>query len=225
MTAKIILLRYLAPPWQAPQSDFITLLHGTTAEGKNAIETRGIDLGACKVDADFGRGFYTTTNERQARLWAWDRFIRWQMDNPRGTGNQPVVLRFRVRRFSAAVVQSPSDKGIDSLNWLGFVRGEFANDDFWSLVQHCRQSVPADAKKRKKAVIRHHERLGTNWYDVVSGPVAAFWHQRVVMADADQFSFHTDVAVEILQDLIGRGKNRGPGKQGDPDFYRWDIVT
>src|SRR5207253_3837631 len=32
------------------------------------------DLTAGRVDRDFGRGFYTTTLEKQARHWAWLRF-------------------------------------------------------------------------------------------------------------------------------------------------------
>jgi hypothetical protein len=63
----------------------------------------------------------------------------------------------------------------------------------------------------------HHCRQGGNghlfpgrtppddWYDGVSGPVAAFWEQCVVMKDADQYSFHTPAAARILNELLGSG--------------------
>src|SRR5437764_15411568 len=101
------------------------LWHGTTALHKADLEKNGIDLSKCAVDTDFGRGFYTTTLERQARLWAWERFYDWQAQNPTATGNQPVTLRFQVRRYSVLPRRSALDDGLDKLLSLHFVRGDY----------------------------------------------------------------------------------------------------
>jgi hypothetical protein len=214
---------YAAPPWQSPLSDYQILWHGCTADDKNGIEKSGIDLSRCAVDTDFGRGFYTTTLERQARLWAWERFFDWQAKNPTKTGNQPVVLRFRVRRYSVAPRRSDLEDGLDKLLSLRFVRGDYHNEEYWSFVQHCRRSIPADPKTKQAEVVHDH-RCQTKWYQLVSGPVAAFWKQRVAMNDTDQFSFH-DSATYLLDALIKQGKGKGPGGIGDPDYYQWSVVT
>jgi hypothetical protein len=56
-------------------------------------------------------------------------------------------------------------------------------------VQHCRQSVPASSGVAGS--VRDHCVAKSGWFDIVTGPVAAFWEQRVLMKDADQISFHT----------------------------------
>jgi hypothetical protein len=48
----------------------------------------------------------------------------------------------------------------------------------------------------------------------LSGPVAAFWKQRVAMDDADQFSFHKG-GTYLMNELIKKGKGKGPGGAGD----------
>jgi len=89
-----------APPWEKPQSEFITLWHGCTSHEKNLIEQSGIDLNKSRINLDFGRGFYTTTIKRQARQWAWVRF--YDPSHSRRSANQPVVLRFQVSRHHLA---------------------------------------------------------------------------------------------------------------------------
>lgn len=200
-----------APPWEAHRTEYILLWHGCTVFDKNNIEAYGIDLTRCRFDTDFGRGFYTTTVERQARQWAWARFFAWQRANPTLTGNQPVLLRFRVRRFNSARMARKLDKGLDGLLSLQFVLGDYTNEDYWSLVQHCRQSTPL--------TLNHHRRVPGDWYDVVFGPVSAFWEQRVTMDDADQISFHTTEAIGLMNDLIESGK------KGNSDDYSWLPVV
>jgi hypothetical protein len=172
---------------------------------KDSIEASatGIELKYSKFDLDFGRGFYTTTVERQARQWAWIRF--YDPKYTRTTANQPVVLRFRVSR-----------KELGRLMSLHFVLGDYGNEDFWSLAQHCRQSVQGPPP-----VINDHKGPNAGWYDLVTGPVAAFWQQRVAMDDADQVSFHTKNATDILNRLIQSGKR----KMGNRDDYRWEPVV
>ena len=40
------------------------------------------------------------------------------------------------------------------------------------------------------------------YYDLVYGPVAAFWNQRMSIADADQLSFHTAAAEAVLNKSV-----------------------
>ena len=105
----------------------------------------------------------------QAQLRAWQLSVR------RGTA--PVVLRFDVDREALA-----------ALDCLWFVRGGLQVDDFWSLVHHCRSGVAG-----------HGRSPSNGWYDLVVGPLVASWKQRLMVADADQISFHTPGAVHVLQ--------------------------
>jgi len=102
------------------------------------------------------------------------------------------VIWFRVPREALAALES-----------LSFVRGDFAADEYWSFVQHCRASIPAT--RTRPAVVNHHQRDQTGkatWYDMVCGPVAAFWQQRSAMLDADQYSFHTVAAEKVLNAVL-----------------------
>jgi hypothetical protein len=111
-----------------------------------------------------------------------------------------VVIRLRV----------PLDR-LARLDSLHFVLGDYNQDRFWSLVHHCRQST--------LHAVRSHARPGRrspdDWYDVVSGPVAAFWDQRVAMMGADQFSFHTARAARVLNQVV---------RSKDPDAFRVFLV-
>jgi hypothetical protein len=196
------------PPslWQPDLSEYVTLWHGCTTSERVSIERRGVDLSRCRVNTDFGRGFYTTTLRRQAAYWAMHSFGQRLLANG-GRGDRPVVLRFRVRRYGVPSSRRLIDQGLDKLLSLHFVRGDHGNEDYWSLVHHCRQSRP-DA-------LNDHRRPPGGWYDVVTGPVAAFWEQRVAMADSDQVSFHTAKAIRLLDALI---------ESRDPANYRWFAV-
>lgn len=162
--------------WQPPRSDVLPLWHGCMDSDRINITNNGIDLSFCRPNVDFGRGFYTTTLRRQAEQWAWQRHFEQQQTSP------PVVLEFLVSRRRLARLLS-----------LFFVNGDYDSCDYWSLVQHCRQSTPQ--------LVRHHRGPQNGWYDVVSGPVAAMWRQRVAMAGADQVSFHTTQAVKLLKPM------------------------
>jgi hypothetical protein len=208
-------IRRRAPAWRPDRSDYLILWHGCTAFDKDDIEVNGIDLAKCRVDTDFGRGFYLTTRERQARDLAWTRYYDWRADpaNAGQGGNQPALLRFRVRRYTAAGRAGPLDDGLDQLRSLCFVLDD---EDFWSFVHHCRQSVPANPARGKAAVVHDHKRPPGGWYDVVIGPVAARWQQRRPLPGADQVSFHTPEAIAILDALIVSGL------AGNREHYRWD---
>ena len=146
----------------------LLLYHGTLHTHVNPI-LAGVQLGRGKPYTDFGRGFYTTTVEHQALSWAWQLSLR-------QSGAQPAVVSFEVDRNALA-----------KLECLWFVRGSFDADDFWSLVFRCRGGGP------------DHSRAGSQpWYDTVIGPVAASWRQRLAIYDADQVSFHTPHAANLL---------------------------
>lgn len=194
-----------APRWDVGRCEHVTLWHGCTDADRQGLEARGIDLSLSRPDLDFGRGFYTTTLERQARHWAVRRYDSRFVTKE---GNAPVVLRFEIERCELA-----------RLTWLSFVRSGYENDDFWSLVQHCRQSRPR-GKRGQAQVINDHkgpiDENGYRWFEVVSGPVVADWEQRATLQDADQFSFHTARAVALLNAGVGSGDSRR---------YTWQQVS
>jgi len=149
----------------------LVLYHGTLHHHALDI-AKSVDISKGHKYTDFGPGFYTTTILRQARSWAWTH-------SRRKRGSKYAVVQFEIERDELA--------GLEAL-W--FVRGSFDAEDFWSLIFHCRNSqsphgrnAPAPAK-----------------YDIVIGPAAASWRQRLAIYDADQVSFHTPKAQGVLND-------------------------
>jgi hypothetical protein len=133
-----------------------------------------ISLQKCRPNSDFGRGFYMTTNELQAREWANVRVRQSRSGRCPNPGNPAcaVLLAFYVDRSALA--------GLDT---LVFVR---PTDDYFAFVDDCRHGFAP------------HQRNGTKKaYDVVFGPVR-MWPQKLVIFDGDQVSFHTDEALAIL---------------------------
>ena len=150
---------YSAAPWT---NQHLTLFHGTDDVSAKRIASGPVFVGSGKANTDFGPGFYTTTLERQARMWAAQVCVT-------RSGTTPAVVALSVNRDDLGKLES-----------LVFVRGDFDAEDYWSLVQHCRTGA------------RDHGRAGLRAsYDAVFGPVAAFWSQRAIIADGDQISFHT----------------------------------
>lgn len=155
----------------------LVLYHGTTNIAASAISIpsdsspHSIDLTHCNPKADFGQGFYLTTVLTQAEDWA-DRQFRYL---PRKTkeSTRAVVLRFEVDRNHLA-----------SLLSLCFVT-DGPSPDYRDFVEHCRNQMGP------------HLLHGNKNYDVVFGPIT-LWPQRLVIKDADQMSFHTEAALEIL---------------------------
>jgi hypothetical protein len=152
----------------------IILYHGTLQQHKVSLAS-GIKPSYGRSNTDFGIGFYTTTLLDQAKSWAWQAA---QVEIARGNSKaQGCVLAYTLDRDRAAQLES-----------LSFVRGDRDAEDFWSLVFHCRQGLAG------------HGRSGPNsFYDLVCGPVAAFWQQRVAMVDADQISIHSATAARLLK--------------------------
>ena len=142
----------LAPP---PQH---TVLHAFT-----------VNLARCSPNTDFGRGFYMTTSDHQAREWANKRV---RLAHSRGRSTTGVVLSFPVSLYALSTLES-----------LCFVR---ATADYYALVEDCRLGFPP-----------HQKTVGNVAYDVVFGPVS-LGSQRLVIHDCDQISFHTPAAVAVL---------------------------
>lgn len=165
------------PPSATPTSwnnQEITLYHGTLHQSAQSILQNGVSLVyATNPDVDFGLGFYTTTLKRQAEAWASRMVNTAKAQNPSVRAG---VVEFTVSRDSLA-----------RLDGLWFVRGDFNADDFWSLIFHCRSLNKG-----------HGRSVNNGWYDVVVGPVAAFWQQRVALQGYDQVSFHTSGAITAL---------------------------
>src|SRR5271169_759255 len=78
------------PIWNDPD---IVLYHGT-ADMYVASILQGVDLNWCQPLRDFGKGFYTTTNQVQAELRARER--------AKQLGDIPAVIAFTVERNSLA---------------------------------------------------------------------------------------------------------------------------
>jgi hypothetical protein len=146
----------------------LLLYHGTIDSDVPAI-LAGVAVERGQPRRDFGRGFYTTTLERQAWAWARERAARRS-----GGRAAPAVVRFRVPRDALA-----------QLDTLYFVRGDPDAADYWAFVDHCRQD-------------RGAHRPDGSWYDIVAGPVTLYWDERILIAGADQIGLHTGRAAALL---------------------------
>jgi hypothetical protein len=80
-----------------------------------------------------------------------------------------------------------SRQALAGLETLAFVRGDFDAEDYWSFVHYCRSGALNHGRPESKMN-----------YDVIYGPVTAFWNQRMIVANADQISFHTAAAERTL---------------------------
>jgi hypothetical protein len=149
----------------------VVLFHGTIDSFAGSVVTGPVLSGRGRKGTDFGPGFYTTTLLRQAHTWA----AQIAATVP---GAKPAVVEITVDREELAKLQT-----------LAFARDDFNADDFWSLVHHCRKGA-SDHGRGAPAPHR--------CYDLVYGPVAAFWNQRMIIADADQISFHTPAGDAVL---------------------------
>jgi uncharacterized protein DUF3990 len=155
------------PPWT---NQDLVLYHGTMDRFAAAIVRGPILTAKGRLNTDFGPGFYTTTNQRQAQTWA------------------AQIAATRPPSNAAVIEIVVSREHLARLETLAFVRGDFNADDFWSLVHYCWMGGTDHARPRP-----------ARYYDVVYGPVAAFWNQRLILGqDIDQISFHTAPAEGVL---------------------------
>lgn len=154
-----------AIPWQ---NQDIQLFHGTLLRFAESVVSQ-VDLKFARAETDFGRGFYTTTNEAQAR-----RFARVHSDQQMQQG---AVVSITLPREEMA-----------RLTTIGFVLGDSGAEDFWSFVHFCRSGATGHGRKG-----------ATSFYDAVLGPVTRnWWKQRTLYPSFDQISFHTEEAMICL---------------------------
>jgi hypothetical protein len=154
----------IVPAWT---NQDIVLYHGTSLPQANDIVSDQVKLYFGNRAADFGRGFYTTTNLSQARRHS--------------------AKRSKYRGLGSAVVQItlPREE-LAYLHGLAFVLGEASATDFWSLIEFCRTGMSG------------HARHAAKFYDVVYGPVTSNYRERLLHRGFDQVSFHTERALETL---------------------------
>ena len=105
-------------PWSDQD---LQLFHGTTLPAAQNIVTHGVDVAVGKPNCDFGKGFYCTTSESQARKWSFIKANR--------TTQVPAVVVLQVSRIDLAALRD-----------LVFVRGDMEAKDYWSFVHHCRKT-------------------------------------------------------------------------------------
>lgn len=118
--------------------------HGTTDRLAGAIFDTGVNPAAGRTTADFGQGFYVTSDFHQAQQWA-----------NRKARNQPKAI------VRAAVLSFLLDR--DRIGALGdHLAFVLADDDFHDFVTFNRFGS------------KSHARSGGHAYDVVYGPVSAF---------------------------------------------------
>lgn len=112
------------PKW-AEIKDCISLWHGTSTLALDSI-LKGVDPSFGERRRDFGRGFYTTTYEVQAREWA-AKITRKEQLRRRDSTIEGAAILFRVPLIKLA-----------PLHTLAFVRPDHDNQLFWGFVCHCR---------------------------------------------------------------------------------------
>jgi hypothetical protein len=177
------------PAWNVIRT-FIELWHGCTQSSAQDIQANGVVLTKSRHGLDFGQGFYTTTNRDQAEDRA--KVLHSQLPAAARNVQHPALVQFRVPLGQLAQLES-----------LMFVRGDAWHDAFWSLVAHCRGGTAVAPRRH----LNPNRVAPNDWYDVVCGPVALRWppNGRTIAADFDQFSFHTDTAVAILNGVRAAG--------------------
>jgi len=151
--------------WKNPP---LTAYHGTDSvalKNYKIVANRKVagfkvDLSKCRQRTDFGRGFYLTTSEIQARNWA-NTKVRKRVNN---SSAKAVLLSFKLDRDWLIQLES-----------LSFI---LPDSPYWDLVEFCRAG--------KKP---HLRKSGKSQYEMVMGPVS-LWEQYLTVQSADQVSFH-----------------------------------
>jgi Protein of unknown function (DUF3990) len=167
------------------QNGNLSVYHGCDNLSADDILKNGVDLRKGKPLADFGKGFYTTTNLHQAKNWANARIRRLGQSSPQLLAT---VIHFRLNRNLLA-----------ERYLLCFVtEGSGVSSDYWEFVRFCRTIGGSHQLSIKGRRVRN--------YDLVFGLVS-IWPQTLVIKDCDQISFHTDAALQTIvsKQIIAQG--------------------
>jgi hypothetical protein len=174
------------------QNGTVNLWHGTDEASAKLIQAKGVDLNFIPQSKnhgwDFGRGFYTTSNPRQA--WAAAEKQSKLRSRKARTQLDPVVILFEteIRRLSG-------------LTSISFVNPSSYKSFYWSFVRSLRRGG-----------LPHVPALQLT-FDVVVGPVAKNWTAETHIAEWDQTSFHTDAACGILNGIKTRAWIKANGSE------------
>lgn len=158
-------------PWPVWTNADLQLYHGTTTTRVESILQHGIDVTRGSAMADFGRGFYTTTDEGNARLWSQRKANTLQ--------GQAALIRLTFGRLALSKLQS-----------IVFVRSEVSASDYWSFVAHCRSGLPHRPETGDFYDIAYGP-VAKVWFGVSNS---------ATFAGYDQISFHTKAAQDMLND-------------------------
>jgi len=176
-------------PWN-PDSD-LAFFHGTDSNALAAyiIPQNGLSLrdsannlfkpilAKCRSQTDFGRGFYVTSNLRQAKEWANEVVLKSVAKG--SVTSQAVVLRFVMRREAIVVADAHS-----------FVSETV---DYYNFTDEWRGALPGTTP--------HQRTMGKVAYDFVHGPVRLN-RQHIILQNCDQLSLHTDTALNAITDVL-----------------------
>jgi len=158
-------------PWPVWQNDPIRLYHGTVLVRANSIVTNGIDISRGSALTDFGRGFYATTDEENARAWS-----RRKANKLR---EKATVIRLTLSRLSLSKLES-----------IVFIRSSISASDYWSFVASCRSGLPHRPQTSDFYDVAYGP-VAKVW---LGSSNSMTW------ADYDQISFHTPSAQSMLND-------------------------
>jgi Protein of unknown function (DUF3990) len=156
-------------PWPVWKNPEIQLYHGTIQTNAESILDHGVDVSKGAATTDFGRGFYTTTDEENAREWSERKARR--------IGGDPAVLRLTLSRLALGRLES-----------IVFIRGSLLAKEYWSFVAHCRSGFPHRPATGDFYDVAFGP-VAKVWF---GNPNSAVW------ADYDQISFHTLAARDML---------------------------
>ena len=176
--------------------DFV--YHGTISVYRDSLLS-GIDVKVGFKSADFGQGFYTTSNYEQAKRLANDRTRAYNKRHKNKSPTQPMILKFKVNKiklseYKGLIFESPNDK------WKEFIFNNRVGIDFsvskyynkngkYSFVYGC----VADSNITE--MVGFVQRKQITYGDFVDKLKA------LKQYDYDQLSFHTPEVVNAL-DLL-----------------------
>jgi hypothetical protein len=165
---------------------FNVAYHGTIDVYSEKIMDN-IDIKQSRYFTDFGRGFYVTSNELQARDWA---MKKWQDNQAKFPDCRPSIIRLLIdteglKLCNGLVYSEPSD------NWAEFVyncRNEGRNDKLY----HEYDFVCGALADGKIVPLMNLKQRGKIAFD-------EFYRQIKPRSLENQLSFHTRLALEYIQ--------------------------
>jgi len=161
----------ISQPWPVWTNGPIHLYHGTILSHVQSILANGIDVTRGSAVTDFGRGFYTTTDEENAGAWSRRRARKWNAE--------AAVIRLTLSR-----------NALSKLENIVFVRSEVSAVDYWSFVATCRSGSPHRPETADFYDVAYGP-VAKAWWGASNS---------MTWAEYDQISFHTRTAQDMLND-------------------------